>query len=70
MKLRSAERWWVKECEMKWRRAHPGSRAPMGLRSAYPRGGAPKQGGVTSMEYIIGVPVGIKELPSRAEECQ
>ena len=45
MQLRSAERGGVKECGMKWRRANPGSRAPLGLRSAYPQGGAPKQGG-------------------------
>jgi len=40
----------------------------MGLRSAYPRGGAPKWGEVRSVECIIGAPVGIEELPSRAEE--
>jgi len=40
----------------------------MGLRSAYPRGGAPRRGGVRSMECIIEAPVEIKELPSRAEE--
>jgi len=40
----------------------------MGLRSAYPRGGEPKRGGVRSMECIIGVPVGIEELPSQAVE--
>jgi len=44
------------------------SGAPMGLRSAFRRGGAPKMGGVRSVELIIGAPVGIEELPSRAEE--
>jgi len=44
------------------------SGAPMGLRSAHPRGGAPRRGGVRSVECIIGAPVGIEELPSRAEE--
>jgi len=44
------------------------SGAPMGLRSAYPRGGALKRGGVMSVECIIGAPVGIEELSSRAEE--
>jgi len=45
------------------------SGALMGLRSAYPREGAPKRGWVRSVECIIGAPVGIEELPSRAEEC-
>jgi len=40
----------------------------MGLRSAYPRGGALKRGEVRSVECIIGALVGIEELPSRAEE--
>ena len=53
---------------MKLRRANPGSGALMGLRSAYPRGGAPKGGGVKSVECTIGAPEGIEELPSRAEE--
>ena len=53
---------------MKLRRANPGSGAPMGLRSAYPRGGALTRGGVRSVECIIGAPEGIEELPSRAEE--
>ena len=44
------------------------SGAPMGLRSAYPRGGVPKRGGVRSVECIIGAPVGIEELPSQPEE--
>jgi len=44
------------------------SGAPMGLRSAYPRGGAPKRGGVRSVECITGALVGIEELPSWAEE--
>jgi len=44
------------------------SRAPMGLRSAYPRCGAPKRGVVRSVECIMGAPVGIEELPYRAEE--
>jgi len=44
------------------------SGAPMGLRSAYHRGGAPKKGGVRSVECIIGAPVGIEELPSRADQ--
>jgi len=42
--------------------------APMRLRSAYHRGGAPKWGGVRSVECIIGAPFGIEELPSQAEE--
>jgi len=53
---------------MKLRRVNPGSRAPMGLRSAYPRGGAPTRGGVRSVECIIRAPEGIEEFPSRAEE--
>jgi hypothetical protein len=53
---------------MKLRRANPVSGALMGLRSAYPRGGAPRRGGVRSLECIIGAPEGIEELPSRAEE--
>jgi len=69
MKLRSTETGWVKECGMKWRRGNPGSGAQLGLRSAYPRRGAPKRGGVRSVECIIGGPVGIEDLPSRAEEC-
>jgi len=44
------------------------SGAPMGLRSAYPRGGVPKRGRVRSVKCIIEAPVGIEELPSRAEE--
>jgi len=40
----------------------------MGLRSAYPRVGVAKRGGVSSVECIIGAPEGIEELPSRAEE--
>jgi len=44
------------------------SGAPMRLRSAYLRGGAPKRGGVMGVECIIGAPVRIEELPSRAEE--
>jgi len=44
------------------------SGALMGLRSAYPRGGEPKRGGVRSVECIIRVLVGIEELPSRAEK--
>jgi hypothetical protein len=42
----------------------------MGLGSAHSRGGAPKKGGLRSVDYIIGAPVGIEELPSRVEECQ
>jgi len=57
---------WVEEYGMKLRRANPGSGAPMGLRSAYPRGGAPKRGGGRSVECTIGAPEGIEELPSRA----
>ena len=45
------------------------SRALMGLRSTYPRGGVLTWGGVRSVECIIGAPVGIEKLPSRAEEC-
>jgi len=44
------------------------SGAPMGLRSAYSRGGAPKIDGVRSVECIIETLVGIEELPSWAEE--
>jgi len=44
------------------------SRAPMGLRYAYPRGGAPTRGGVRSVECITGALVGIEQLPSWAEE--
>jgi hypothetical protein len=40
----------------------------MGLRGADPREGALKRGGVWRVECIIGVPVGIEELPSRADE--
>jgi hypothetical protein len=40
----------------------------MGLRSAYPRGGAPKTGEVKSVECILGAPEGIEELPF-LEEC-
>jgi len=53
---------------MKWTRANRGCGAPMGLRSAYPTGGALKRGGVRIVECIIGAPEGIEELPSRAEE--
>jgi len=55
--LRSAE----------WDKGEP-IHAPMGLRSAYPRGGSPKRGGVRRVECIVGAPVGIEDLPSRAEE--
>jgi len=68
MTLRSTEGGWVKQCGMNWRSAFPVSRALMGLRSAYPRGGAPKRGGVRSVECIIGALVGNKEFPSWAEE--
>ena len=44
------------------------SGAPMGLRSAYSRGGEPQSGGVRSVECIIGALVGIEELPSQAGE--
>jgi len=44
------------------------SGAPMGLRSAYPRVGAPNRGGVRSVKCLIGAPVGIEDLPSQAEE--
>jgi len=40
----------------------------MGLRSAHRREGAPKRGGVRSVECIIGSPLGIEELPSQTEE--
>jgi len=42
----------------------------MGLRSAYPRGEAPKRGGAWSVEYIIEALVGIDELPSQAEKSE
>ena len=45
MTLRIAERVGVKECRMKHSRANPGRGAPMGFRSAYYSGGAPKKGG-------------------------
>jgi len=44
------------------------SRAPMGLRSAYPTGAAPRRSGLRSGECIIGAPVGIEELSSQTEE--
>ena len=53
---------------MKLRRANPGSGAPMGLRSAYARGGALKRDGVRSVECITGAPEGIEELPSKDKE--
>jgi len=40
----------------------------MGFRSIHPRGGTPKRGGVRSVDCIIGAPVGIEEIPSRADE--
>jgi len=42
----------------------------MGLRSAYPKGGALKRGGLRSVKCIIGAPAGIEVLPSRAEELR
>jgi len=42
----------------------------MGLRSAYHRAGAPKRGGVRSVECIIGALGGIEELPTWAEKSE
>jgi hypothetical protein len=53
---------------MKSRRAYRGSGVPLGLTRAYPRGRAPQRSGLRTVECMIGMPVEVEVLPSRAEE--